>query len=81
MALLIPITVDAKNITGHDSVGSYYSDGDLLIENMNTRTDDGDIRLTSDITITMAYTDSFNSDKDASDLLVLFDEDYLNTST
>ena len=74
------ITVDAKNITGHDSVGSYYSDGDLLIENMNTMTDDGDIRLTSDITITMAYTDSFNSDQDASDLFVLFDEDYLNTS-
>jgi hypothetical protein len=74
------VTVDAKKMTGHDSVGSYYSDGDLVIENMNTLTDAGDIRLTSDITITMAYTDSFNSDADASDLTVYFDEDYLNTS-
>jgi hypothetical protein len=74
------ITVDAKDITGHESVGSFRSDGDLIIENMNTIDDDGDIRLTSDITITMGYTDSYNSDGDASDLLVLFDEDYLNTS-
>jgi hypothetical protein len=75
------ITVDAKDITGHESVGSFYSDGDLVIENMNSIADNGDIRLTSDLTVSMAYTDSFNSDGDASDLFVLFDEDYLNTST
>ncbi|MDC3265281.1 hypothetical protein OAU61_04275 [Planktomarina temperata] len=71
---------DGKDITGHDSIGSYYSDGDLVIENLNTLTDSGAIRLTSDITVTMAYTDNFNSDNDASDLTVYFDEDYLNTS-
>ena len=75
------ITVDAEEMTGVDSIGSYYSDGDLVIENLNTLTDEGQIRHTSDMTITMDHTDNFNTDEDASDLTVYFDEDYLNRTT
>lgn len=71
------IVIDAKNITGHDFLGSTFSDGDLLIENVNTLTSGGAVRNTSDITIGMDHTDNANSDGDASDLTVYFDEDYL----
>ncbi|MBV5299919.1 MAG: hypothetical protein JZU64_17745, partial [Rhodoferax sp.] len=79
------ITVDAKYITGHNSIGSKFSDGDLIIENLTTltrpvtETDNGAPRDTKVITITMDHTDDFNSDGDASDLTVYFDEDYLLT--
>ncbi len=71
------VIVDAKNITDVDKIGSYYSDGDLLIENLTTLTADGTARNTDTITITMDHTDNFNHDGDASDLEVYFDEDYL----
>ena len=71
------IIVDAKNITDHVEIGSYYSDGDLTIENLTTLTSSGTARNTSEITITMDHTDNFNSDEDASDLTVYFDNDYL----
>jgi hypothetical protein len=71
------IIVDAKNITDHVEIGSYYSDGDLRIENLTTLTSSGNARNTSEITITMDHTDNFNSDEDASDLTVYFDNDYL----
>jgi formaldehyde-activating enzyme involved in methanogenesis len=71
------IIVDAKNITDHVEIGSYYSDGDLTIENLTTLTSSGTARNTSEITITMDHTDNFNSDEDASDLVVYFDNDYL----
>lgn len=71
------VTVDAKNITGVDSIGSAFSDGDLIIENLTTLTDDGVARNTSAITVTMDHTENFDSGEDASDLAVLFDEDYL----
>lgn len=74
-------TLDAKNMTNLDKIGSYMSDGDLVIENLTTLTDEGTIRHTSDMTITMDHTDSMNSDEDASDLTVYFDEDYLNRTT
>lgn len=75
----LPITVDGKNIVGHDVIGSYQSDGDLKIENLTTKETDAvsSARNTSDITIKMAYTDNMNTDGDASDLHVLFDNDYL----
>ncbi len=75
------VTVDAKDMTGVNKIGSSYSDGDLVIENLTTLTDAGEIRHTSAMTITMDHTDNFNSDEDASDLTVYFDEDYLNTTT
>ena len=72
------IVVDAKNITGHDFLGSTFSDGDLMIENVTTLTAPGGAaRNTSAITIGMDHTDNANSDGDASDLTVYFDEDYL----
>lgn len=71
------ITVDAKNITDHQEIGSFYSDGDLTIENLTTLLDSGTARNTADITVTMDHTDNFNSDGDASDLIVYFDNDYL----
>lgn len=70
-------TLDAKDITDHEEIGSYYSDGDLAIENLTTLTHNGTARNTSDITVTMDHTDNFNSDGDASDLYVLFDNNYL----
>ncbi len=75
------ITLDAKNMTDIDRIGSHFSDADLVIENLTTLTEDGTIRLTDDLTVVMQHTDNFNSDNDASDLTVLFDEDYLNTSS
>ncbi|WP_292295059.1 DUF4214 domain-containing protein, partial [Marivita sp.] len=71
------IIVDAKNIFGHEEIGSYYSDGDLKIENLTTLTSNGVARDTSEITVTMDHTDNFNTDGDASDLTVYFDNDYL----
>lgn len=73
--------LDAKNMTGIDEIGSFYSDGDLLIENLTTLSDTGAIRSTAGMTITMDHTDSFDHDGDASDLHVYFDEDYLNVTT
>jgi hypothetical protein len=57
------------------------SDGDLIIENLTTLESNGNMRLTKEMTITMDHTDNFNSDNDASDLTVYFDEDYLNLTT
>ena len=70
------VTVDAKNMIDVDRIGSSYSDGDLVIENLTTQSAEGD-RNTADLTITMDHTDNFNSDGDASDLTVYLDEDYL----
>ena len=76
------VTVDAKSMFGIEKIGSKNSDGDLVIENLTTLADDGEtIRHTSEMTITMDHTDNMNSDVDASDLTVYFDEDYLNTTT
>jgi hypothetical protein len=60
-------------------IGSQFSDGDLVIENLTTLTKAGAARNTDAITITMDHTDNYNSDIDASDLTVYFDEDYLLT--
>ena len=73
----LQITVDAKNMTGLDEIGSLFSDGNLVIENLTTLDDSGAARNTEALTITMDHTDNFNSDTDASDLTVYFDEDYL----
>lgn len=71
------VTVDAKYMTDIDEIGSYMSDGDLVIENLTTAQSEGEDRNTEELTITMDHTDNFNSDDDASDLTVYFDEDYL----
>ncbi|WP_067223332.1 beta strand repeat-containing protein [Marinomonas gallaica] len=71
------VTLDAKSMTDIDKIGSSFSDGDLVIENLTTLESDGNLRNTGDLTVTMVHTDNFNSDQDASDLAVYFDEDYL----
>ncbi|MBB1488209.1 beta strand repeat-containing protein [Oceanospirillum sediminis] len=74
------VTVDAKYMTDVVKIGSKQSDGDLVIENLTTLTKTGnlaDARNTEDLTIIMDHTDNVNSDGDASDLTVYFDEDYL----
>ncbi|MCV6588820.1 MAG: DUF4214 domain-containing protein, partial [Marinobacterium sp.] len=71
------VTVDAKHMTDIVKIGSVQSDGDLVIENLTTLTSAGALRNTESITVTMDHTDNFNSDGDASDLTVYFDEDYL----
>ncbi len=72
------VVYDAKRTFGVRKIGSYFSDGDLVIENLTTLAADGKtVRNTKDMTITMDHTDNFNSDTDASDLTVYFDEDYL----
>ena len=73
-------TVDAKYMTEVKEIGSKMSDGDLKIENLTTLKD-GTIDSVSSMTITMDHTDNMNSDNDASDLTVLFDEDYLTPTT
>ena len=72
-----PVILDAKDITGHNEIGSFRSDGDLVIENLTTLDSDGEKRPTADITITMDHTDNTNTDGDASDLTVYFDDNYL----
>lgn len=71
------VVLDAKDMVGVNTFGSDYSDGDLVIQNVNTLDNDGNLRNTSDITVRMDHTDNFNSDGDASDLTVYFDDDYL----
>ena len=71
------VTLDAKNMTDIQRIGSHFSDGDLVIENLTTLDGNGYARTTDKITVVMDHTDNFNSDGDASDLTVYFDEDYL----
>jgi hypothetical protein len=83
------VTIDAKEMFGVTTIGSFYSDGDLVIENLTTLNsnidgrNEGELgaRNTNTMTITMDHTDNFNSDGDASDLTVLFDEDYFLTNS
>ena len=60
---MIPIVVDAKDIQGHDRIGSWESDGDLVIENLTTIDSNGGFRNTDALTVSMKYTDNFNSDE------------------
>ena len=71
------ITLDAKNMKDLTYVESLQSDGDLVVENLTTLTASDSSRNTDAITISMDHTDNFNSDGDAADLTVYFDEDYL----
>lgn len=75
------VTLDAKNMFGVNSFGSDYSDGDLVIQNVNTLPDSesgiDDARNTESMTVRMDHTSNFNSIGDASDLTVYFDDDYL----
>ena len=72
------VVIDAKHMYGLEKIGSKQSDGNLVIENLTTLMNDGTTkRNTSELTITMDHTDNKNSDGDASDLTVYFDDNYL----
>lgn len=71
------IVFDAKDARDVVRIGSLNSDGDLVIENLNTLRSNGTARNTEEITITVDHTDNFNTDGDASDTIVKFDDDYL----
>ncbi|RXV57105.1 hypothetical protein C6W92_17515, partial [Roseovarius sp. A46] len=47
------ITLDAKDMTDIQRIGSHNSDGDLRIENLTTLTSSGTARKTEDITVVM----------------------------
>src|SRR5690554_5614238 len=66
-------------MTGLESIGSAYSNGNLVIQNLTTRTDNGDLRLPSDLTITMSHTGGNNSNWSESDLHVFFAQNNLLT--
>jgi len=42
----VEITLDAKDMTGIERIGSHFSDGDLKVENLTTLTSDGQARNT-----------------------------------
>lgn len=70
------VYVNAADMDGVDFIGSDHSDADLTIMDLTT-VKDGEIRLTSAMTIGMAYTGNSDHVWNESDLSVYFDEDFL----
>ncbi len=74
------VTIDAYQMWGLDRLHSKDSNASLVIENVNTLRDDGiyaNRRLTKDMTIRMDHSGNGEQVDDASDLTVLFDQNYL----
>lgn len=71
------IYLNAKDMTGVNTIGSWRSDADLVIQNLTTLSDAGTARNTSEMTVLMGYTGNSDSHWDESDLSVYFDQDYL----
>lgn len=72
------VYVNAQNMYGVNEISSYYSDADLSVLNMTTLASDGEtMRNVSDMTVSMRYTGNSDSRWGASDMAVLFDQDYL----
>lgn len=71
------VVINAKDLHGVDEIGSYRSDADLLVQNMTTKDNDGNMTNLSDMTVSMAYTGNADSQWGESDLTVYFDQDYL----
>lgn len=77
------ITLDAQFMDDIDVIGSYYSNGDLIIDNLTTKQSNGADRNTIDLTVVMDHTAGSNNvnaggtANNASDLTVYIDEDYL----
>lgn len=78
------VVINAKAMLGLDLVSSFHSDADLIVQNLTTLTDSGNYdekRETSAITIRMDHSGNGNVVDAASDMVVLFDNDYLLGST
>lgn len=73
-----PITLDGYYMTDLVKFGSKDSNGDLIIDNVNTLTANGALRNTVDLTVVMDHTaGSNNVTSGRADLTVYIDEDYL----
>ncbi len=72
-----PVYLDAKDMLGVNTIGSWHSDASLVIKNMTTQDNAGNARNTSEMTVLMGYTGNSDSHWDESDLSVYFDQDYL----
>jgi hypothetical protein len=76
------VYVNAKNIYGVDAIWSWYSDANLVVQDVNTMTAEGDhdiARNTSEMTIGMGYTANTDTRWQESDMHVYFDQDFLLT--
>ncbi|WP_417551935.1 beta strand repeat-containing protein [Marinomonas fungiae] len=74
----VTITLDAQFMSDIDVIGSSFSNGDLIIDNLTTKQSNGADRNTIDLTVVMDHTaGSNNVTSDRSDLTVYIDEDYL----
>lgn len=72
------VYVNAQDMFGVNEISSYYSDADLSVLNMTTLASDGvTMRNVSDMTVSMVHTGNSDSRWGASDMAVLFDQDYL----
>lgn len=74
------VVINAKDMLGVETLGSVHSDASLLIKDVTTLTNNGeyaDKRETSALTVRMDHTGNGNAVDRASDLTVLFDNDYL----
>ena len=71
------VYVNAKDMVDLTTVSSTYSDADLTIQNLTTKTSSGGTNLVSEMTVEMAYSGNNDSAWDESDLTVYFDQDYL----
>ena len=75
------VYVNAKDMLGVNTIGSWHSDANLVIQNMTTQDNNGGARVLSDMTVLMGYTGNSDTRWDESDLSVYFDQDYLNPET
>ena len=75
------VYVNAKDMLGVNTIGSWHSDANLVIQNMTTQDNNGVGRELSDMTVLMGYTGNRDSHWNESNLSVYFDQDYLNPST
>lgn len=72
------VYINAQNMYGVNEISSYYSDADLNVLNMTSLANDGEtMRSISDMTVSMVHTGNSDSRWGASDMAVLFDQDYL----
>lgn len=71
------VYVNAKDMLGVNYIGSERSNADLIITDLTSKDNNGDMRDTADMTVGMKYTGNGNTDWDAANLNVYFDQDYL----
>lgn len=74
------VYINAKDMLGVNTIGSWHSDANLVIQNMTTQDNSGTARELTEMTVVMGYTGNGDSHWSESDLSVYFDQDYLNPS-